>query len=66
MAGSILGKILWVNLSKGTTEAVEPEEALYKQYLGGYGTGVKLIYDKQKPGTKPLDPANILSFATGQ
>lgn len=65
MAGSILGKILWVNLSKGTTEVLEPEEALYKQFLGGYGTGVKLIYDKQKPGTEPLDPANILGFATG-
>ena len=65
MAGSILGKILWVNLSKGTTEVLEPAEALYKQFLGGYGTGVKLIYDKQKPGTKPLDPANILGFATG-
>lgn len=65
MAGSILGKILWVNLSKGTTEVLVPEEALYKQFLGGYGTGVKLIYDKQKPGTEPLDPANILGFATG-
>ncbi|MBW2553599.1 MAG: hypothetical protein JRE20_05655 [Deltaproteobacteria bacterium] len=65
MAGSILGKILWVNLSKGTTEVLEPEEALYKQFLGGYGTGVKLIYDKQKPGTEPLDPENILGFATG-
>ena len=65
MSGSILGKILWVNLSKGTTEVLEPEEALYKQFLGGYGTGVKLIYDKQKPGTEPLDPANILGFATG-
>ena len=65
MAGSILEKILWVNLSKGTTEVLEPEEALYKQFLGGYGTGVKLIYDKQKPGTEPLDPENILGFATG-
>ena len=65
MTGSILGKILWVNLSKGTTNVLKPEEALYKQFLGGYGIGVRLIYDKQKPGTEPLDPANILGFATG-
>jgi aldehyde:ferredoxin oxidoreductase len=65
MKGSILGKILWVNLSKGETNTIEPEEALYEQFLGGYGIGVKLIYDKQKSGAGPLDPDNILGFATG-
>ena len=65
MEGSILGKILWVNLSKGEIKKIEPEEALYEQFLGGYGIGVKLIYDKQKSGAGALDPDNILGFATG-
>ena len=65
MKGGITGKILWVNLSTGTNELLELPKDLYQQYLGGYGLGVKLIYDKQKPGLAPLAPENILGFATG-
>ena len=65
MKGGILGKILWVNLSQGSIKVVEPEKSLYEQFLGGYGIGVKLIYDKQKAKVGPLDPDNILGFATG-
>lgn len=65
MQGGILGKIVWVNLSKGSIEVMEPEQALYEQFLGGYGIGVKLIYDTQRIGVEPLDPENILGFATG-
>jgi aldehyde:ferredoxin oxidoreductase len=65
MKGGITGKILWVNLTKGTKEVLKPEHAIYRHFLGGYGIGVKLIYEKQKPGLAPLDPENILGFATG-
>ena len=65
MEGGITGKMLWVNLSTGTKEVLEPAKDLYRQYLGGYGIGVKLIYEKQKPGCAPLAPENILGFATG-
>ena len=53
MKGGITGKILWVNLATGTHEVLEPAKDLYQQYLGGYGIGVKLIYEKQKPGLPP-------------
>jgi aldehyde:ferredoxin oxidoreductase len=65
MKNGVTGKILWVNLSKGTTEVVKPEADLYQQFLGGYGIGAKLIYERQKPGLGPLDPENILGFASG-
>jgi aldehyde:ferredoxin oxidoreductase len=65
MKGGITGRILWVNLSTGTHEVLEPAQDLYRQYLGGYGLGVKLIYEKQKPGLAPMAPENILGFATG-
>jgi aldehyde:ferredoxin oxidoreductase len=65
MEGGILGKILWVNLSTGAVSVVEPGEDLYGQFLGGYGLGVKLIYQRQRSGTGPLDPDNILGVATG-
>ena len=56
MNGGITGKILWVNLATGTHEVLEPAKDLYQQYLGGYGIGVKLIYEKQKPGCRPPGP----------
>jgi aldehyde:ferredoxin oxidoreductase len=65
MDGGIIGKIAWVNLSDGTVKVDEPDTSLYEQFMGGYGVGAKLIYDKQKPGLEPLAPDNILGFATG-
>ncbi len=65
MRGGTIGKIAWIDLSNGRIEVIEPGNALYEQYLGGYGIGLKLICDAQKPGVKPLDPENILGFATG-
>jgi len=65
MEGGIRGRILWVDLSTGTKEVLTPGKDLYQQYLGGYGIGVKLIYEKQQPGLAPLAPENILGFATG-
>jgi len=65
MEGGILGKVLWVNLSNGAIKVMEPEKSLYEQFLGGYGLGLKLIYDKIRKGVGPLNPDNILGFATG-
>jgi aldehyde:ferredoxin oxidoreductase len=36
-----------------------------KEWLGGRGIGVKILYDNLKPGTDPLSPDNIIVFATG-
>ncbi len=34
-------------------------------YLGGIGLGVRLLYDRLRPGTEPLGPENVLVFAPG-
>jgi aldehyde:ferredoxin oxidoreductase len=65
MSGGTIGKIAWIDLSNSRIEVIEPGEKLYEEYLGGYGIGLKLIWDAQKAGVKPLDPENILGFATG-
>ena len=36
-----------------------------KHYLGGKGLGLKYLYERMKPGTEPLDEANILVFMMG-
>ena len=59
------GKILNVNLSTG---AIEPEQLppeLYRKYLGGYGIGARLLFDRIPKGADPLGPENILGLMPG-
>ena len=65
MIPGYMGKILWVNLSTGKIKEETPDESLYKNYIGGYGIGVRLLYDRMKPGADPLGPGNILGLITG-
>ena len=65
MIKGYMGNILWVNLSNGTVTEETPKESLYKTYVGGYGMGVRLLYDHMKPGVDPLGPDNILGLVTG-
>jgi len=65
MAGGYLGKILFVDLSKGELKDETPQEKLYREFLGGYGLGARIIYSRQRGGVDPLGPENILGFGTG-
>jgi aldehyde:ferredoxin oxidoreductase len=65
MAGGYMGKILWVNLSTGKITVEKPKAKLYKDYIGGYGIGARILYDHMKPGADPLGPDNILGLITG-
>jgi len=59
------GKILRVDLSKGTTKVVPYSEETAKKFIGGRGLAVKLLWDELPPGADPLGPENIIVFATG-
>ncbi len=59
------GKILFVDLTKGRFKEEEVPEETYKKFIGGYGLGVKVLYEKMKGGVDPLGPDNILGFLTG-
>ena len=63
--GGYMGKILFVNLTDGTTETVLPEESFYRMHIGGYGLGVRVLYDRIRPDTDPFGPDNIIGFVTG-
>ena len=65
MNGGFMGKFLWVNLTTGAIEVEKPDISLYKDYLGGYGIGDKILYEKLKPGIDPLGPENILAYLPG-
>jgi aldehyde:ferredoxin oxidoreductase len=63
--GGYAGKVLRVNLSNQSfKEEILPGE-LVRNYLGGAGFAIKVLYDEVKPDTHPLSEANKLIFAVG-
>lgn len=65
MAHGYNGKILRVDLTKGSTAVEEPEENFYRRYLGGTGLISYYLLKEQKPGVDPFSPENKIVFATG-
>ena len=62
---AITGKLLSVDLGRGTCSAEELPPAKYREYLGGYGLGAALLLERMDPACDPLGPKNILGFAAG-
>ena len=65
MAGGYIGKNLFVNLSTGDIKEEKLDEKLCRDFLGGYGIGARIIYDRQKAGIDPLGADNHIGFTTG-
>jgi aldehyde:ferredoxin oxidoreductase len=65
MAYGNMGKALEVDLDSGTTSEFELDDEIYRQYIGGTGLAAKLLYDRGNLAAEPLDPDNLLIFATG-
>jgi hypothetical protein len=65
MIPGYMGKILWVDLTTGKIKIETPDDQLYRDYVGGYGIGVRMLYDRMKPGADALGPDNILGLTTG-
>ncbi|MEM2058242.1 MAG: aldehyde ferredoxin oxidoreductase N-terminal domain-containing protein, partial [Thermoproteota archaeon] len=64
-AGGYANRLAWVDLENKKVEYQELDEDIARKYIGGRGLGVKLVYDKVKPGTDPFSPDNILVIAVG-
>jgi aldehyde:ferredoxin oxidoreductase len=65
MPNGFNGKILHVDLTKGTLEVEEPEEAFYRKYLGGSAMGMHYILRDMPRGADPLGPDNVLTLMAG-
>ncbi|TFH13249.1 aldehyde ferredoxin oxidoreductase, partial [Candidatus Bathyarchaeota archaeon] len=59
------GKILRVDLTKGTSKITTYTEDIAKRFIGGRGLAVKLLWDELPKGADPLGPENMLIFAAG-
>ena len=64
-SGGWSGRILRVDLSRGShsVRGLDPKAAV--ELLGGRGLAVKILWDELEPGTDPLSPDNVLVLAVG-
>ena len=59
-----MGRIGIVDLSSGEIHEQELGDT-GRDFVGGYGLGVRLLYELQRGGIDPLGPESILGFLTG-
>ena len=59
------GKLLRVDLTRGTWAVENIDPQLARDYIGGRGLGTKLFSDEVDPTVDPLSPANKLILMTG-
>ncbi len=59
------GRMLFVDLSRGKIQEEPLDVEMARNFLGNYGIGAKVIYDRQKGHVDPLGPENTLGFVTG-
>lgn len=63
--GSVLGKVLRVNLTTGAVTKEEISAELSKAFIGGRGLGGKMLSDEIPAGIDALSTENKLFFITG-
>ncbi len=59
------GNIAYADLSAGTVTIKPTPPELKKQYIGGWGFGIRLLTDMVDPKIDPLGENNTLMFAAG-
>ena len=59
------GKILWVDLNEKKVSIERIPNEWKKNFLGGRGMNVKILFDNVEAGTDPLSPENVAVLGTG-
>jgi aldehyde:ferredoxin oxidoreductase len=65
MPDGIIGRMLFVDLTAGRIHEEELREQDARAFLGGYGLGAKVLYERLPKGTDPLGPDNLVGFLAG-
>jgi aldehyde:ferredoxin oxidoreductase len=65
MIDAVMGKILWVDLSRGICTEESIPDWVYERFLSGMGLAAYLLYQRIPPRADPLGPENILGFVSG-
>lgn len=65
MVGGYVGKFLRIDLGSGQIKDEKIPEETLRDFIGGRGLGVKILYDELKTGIDPLSPENKIVILTG-
>ena len=65
LGGGYVGRIAWVDLSKGEVKVKDIEPSWALKYVGGRGWGARIVWENVPPDVDPLSPANVLVVAPG-
>ena len=65
MGYGFFGKVLWVDLTNDSFREEEVPEKIYRQFMGGFGLGCRLLYERMPSHIKPLSPESIIGFFPG-
>jgi aldehyde:ferredoxin oxidoreductase len=65
MFGGYAGKMLFVDLGDGSMREADVPEKMCREFIGGYGFGIRVLYEQMKPGVDPLGEENMLGFVAG-
>ncbi|MGD9330123.1 MAG: aldehyde ferredoxin oxidoreductase family protein [Desulfobacterales bacterium] len=65
MRHAVMGKIMWVDLGRGTIEIESVPDDLYAKVFSGVGLAAHLLYERIPGGADPLGPDNVLGFVSG-
>jgi aldehyde:ferredoxin oxidoreductase len=59
------GKVLYIDLTRETSETIDLPQEILKKFIGGRGLGAKLYWDLLPPDADPLGPENIFMVLSG-
>lgn len=65
MGNGYTGRIGFVDLTTGEIREERLDKGVAREFIGGYGLGVRMLFERQRPGVDPLGPESILGFVTG-
>ena len=65
MPKGYMGKVLFVDLSDGSSKEEKIPDKVYEKYLSGIGLAAHILHERIPAGADPLGPDNILGFVSG-
>ncbi len=65
MPGGYMGKIAFVDLTTNSVCEESLSETMAREFIGGYGLGVRVLFEHQPKHVDPMGPDNILGITAG-
>src|SRR5512137_2640739 len=65
MPGGYIGKLAFVDLTSGSVSVEMLPDSTAREFIGGYGLGARMLFERQAKQVDPLGPENILGLTAG-